>query len=377
MKNNTHNLLIVCQTSGVLEADVANEALNRYDKVVLMANRCTTMERPLDKRIQMDRIIKYDKSTAIKRILTWLWATIQIFHKILWHYRDYEVMYFTNPPTSYFCSRLLRNKYRIAVLDLYPDALRTIGLGQNSLVWRFWAHVNRKAFAKAERVITLGESMKRQIAHYCEEEHIIVATPWSGSSQFCPVAKENNPFLKQLGIEHKFVVLYSGNIGYTHSVEVLVEVAQMMVEDTDVLFLIIGQGKKKQEIEQMVKEYGLTNVMMLDRQPIEILPYSLGAADLGVVTLDENVAAVSVPSKTFNLFAVGAPILAIATEQTEMYRLLTHYNNGRCIPKSNVADIKNFIQQLKEDPDLQHKMRDNSLKAAQDFTVKNAELYFK
>lgn len=370
-------LLIVCQTSGFLVADVANEALNHYDKVVLMSSGCSTMERPLDKRIQVDHIIKYDKRTATRRILTWFWSTIQIFHKILWHYRHYEVMYYTNPPTSYFCSRLLHNKYKIVVFDLYPDALRTVGLGQNSLVWKFWAHVNRKAFAKAERVVTLGESMKRQVAHYCEKEHIIVATPWSGSSQFCPVDKENNPFLKQHGIESKFVVLYSGNIGYTHSVEVLVEVAKTMIEDTDVLFLIIGRGKKKQEIEQMVKEFGLTNVMILDYQPIEMLPYSLGAADIGVVTLDENVAAVSVPSKTFNLFAVGAPILAIATEQTEMYRLLTHYDNGRCIPKSNVADIKKFIQQLKEDSVLQHNMRNNSLKASRDFTVKNAELYFK
>lgn len=377
MKKNTHNLLIVCQTSGFLVADVANEALNRYNKVVLMSSGCSTMERPLDKRIQMDRIIKYDKSTATKRILTWFCATIQIFHKILWHYRHYEVMYFTNPPTSYFCSRLLRNQYRIVVWDLYPDALRTVGLGQNSLMWRFWARVNRKAFAKAERVVTLGESMKRQVAQYCEEGHIIVAAPWSGSSQFCPVAKENNPFLKQYGIGSKFVVLYSGNIGYTHSVEVLVEVAKTMIDDTDVLFLIIGRGKKKREIEQMVKELGLTNVMIFDYQPVEMLPYSLGAADLGVVTLDENVAAVSVPSKTFNLFAVGAPILAIATEQTEMYRLLTQYDNGRCIPKSNVADIKKFIQQLKENSDLHHNMRENSLKAAQYFTVKNANLYFK
>ena len=204
-----------------------------------------------------------------------------------------------------------------------------------------------------------------------------MAAPWSGSSQFCPVAKENNPFLKQYDIGSKFVVLYSGNIGYTHSVEVLVEVAKTMIDDTDVLFLIIGRGKKKREIEQMVKELGLTNVMILDYQPVEMLPYSLGAADLGVVTLDENVAAVSVPSKTFNLFAVGAPLLAIATEQTEMYRLLTRYDNGRCIPKSNVADIKKFIQQLKKDLDLHHNMRDNSLKASRDFTVKNAELYFK
>ena len=373
----SNGLLIVCQSADFLNADVANEAFKRYRNVVLLCSGLSTMERPLDSRVRLDNLIRYDNGTAFHRIFTWGWATIQIFHKIFWHYRHFDVIYYTNPPMSYFCSRVFRNRYRVVVWDLYPDALRTVGIGPKNLVWRFWARINRKAFAKAERVVTLGESMKRLVAQYCAEEQIVIAPLWSASSRFSPVAKDQNPFVLQHGIAEKFTVLYSGNIGYTHSVEVLVEVARRMRDEADVLFLIIGHGKKKAMLEKMVKEYGLANVMMLDFQPLDVLPYSLASADLGVVTLDDNVAAVSVPSKTFNLFAVGAPVLAIANERTEMHLLLSRYGNGRCIPKDHVDEMVAFIRQLKGNPDLKHRMSEASLCAARDFTFANASLYFK
>ena len=373
----SNKLVIVCQSAGFLLVDVANEALGRYKCVVLVASGCSFMERPLDSRIRVDKIIRYDKSTAFRRIFTWLAATLQIFHKLLWHYRGYEVMYFTNPPMSYFCSRLLQNRYRVVVWDLYPDALRAVGVGSKNMIWRLWAGMNRKVFAKAERVVTLGGSMKQAVSKYCAAENVTVAPPWSGSSKFFRIEKLDNQFIVRHGLAGKFIVLYSGNIGYTHSVEVLVEVARLLREDKDLLFLIIGQGKKRSEIEQSVFEYGLSNVILMDYQPVDMLPYSLGAADLGVVTLDENVAAVSVPSKTFNLFASGVPILAIADERTEMHHLLTLYGNGRCISKGRTEEMAAFIRQLKGDPALHRGMSDASLRAARDFTFANASLYFK
>ncbi len=376
MKEQTRKLVIVCQTSGTLIADIANEALGHYDEVTLLTSDCSTLERPLDKKVRIDKIIQYNKSSAFKRLFTWTWATLQCFHKLLWHYRGCEIYYCTNPPTSYFCSLLLKNDYRIAVWDLYPNALKSAGMTEKSFIWRLWSRVNRKVFSRAKSVVTLGDSMKGEVIQYCSDKQVSVVMPWIGSEKLHPVDKKDNPFVQEHRIGDKFVVLYSGNMGYTHCVEVLVEVAQLMKEDKDVLFLIIGHGKKKVVIEQMVSNFALENVMILNYQPIEIFPFSLSSADLGVVTLDEMVGDVSVPSKTFNLFAVGTPVLAIANEKTEMYRLLTKYENGRCIPKHEVEEIVDFIRELKNNPDLRHRYSENSLRAAKDFTYHNAKLYF-
>lgn len=370
-------LVIVCQTSGFLMTDIANEAMIHYDKVVLLTSGCNSMERTLNAKVKIVHIEQYDRSSTRKRILSWIKATLQVYHKLLWHYRNYDVYYFSNPPTSYFCSCFLKNKFRVAIWDLYPDGLMTINISDKSLVSRIWAKFNRKAFNKAEHIVTIAESMKQQMTKYCPPEHISIAPLWSGSSQFKPVDKKENPFVKNNGIEGKFTVLYSGNIGWSHDVDVLIEVANLLRNRTDIVFLIIGDGKKKDTILKMVEYYGLTNVIILPFQPVEMLPYSLASADLGVVTLDEKVARVAIPSKTFNLMAVGAPILAIANEETEMYKLLSKYGNGCCIPKNEIESIASFICRLKDNPELRQQYRDNSLKAMRNHTYKNAEIYFK
>ena len=130
-------------------------------------------------------------------------------------------------------------------------------------------------------------------------------------THFKPICKEQNPFVKEHHLENKFVVMYSGNIGYTHSVECLIEVAKNMQTDNDVKFLMIGEGKKKTDLVAQAEELNLRNITFLPLQDFNVLPYSLASADLGIITLDENVSRVSVPSKTFNLMAVGVPLLVI------------------------------------------------------------------
>lgn len=94
-----------------------------------------------------------------------------------------------------------------------------------------------------------------------------------------------------------------------------------------------------------------------------------------VIILNENVSKVSVPSKTFNLLAVGCPLLAISNGDTEMYRLISKYHNGRCIAKTRIDEIVAYIRELKENAELKQLYAHNSLEASKDFTYRNAEKY--
>lgn len=84
----------------------------------------------------------------------------------------------------------------------------------------------------------------------------------------------------------------------------------------------------------------------------------------------------SVPSKTFNLLAVGAPLLAISNDDTEMYRLINKYGCGRCIPKKDIEKMVLYIRKLRDDKEYKTQLCNNSVKASKDFTYKNTEMYF-
>jgi glycosyltransferase involved in cell wall biosynthesis len=195
---------------------------------------------------------------------------------------------------------------------------------------------------------------------------------WSFTEKFAPLPKKENPFAIQHHLQDKFVVMYSGNMGYTHSVDVLLDAAVETREDSRIHYLMIGRGAKKPLLEERVKNENLTNVTILDLQPFDIVPFSFAVADVAMITLNAESGAVSVPGKTYDLLSVGAPLLCICPETSEMVTLTQKYDNGKCFRAEDVQGIVGFIKELAGDKELQSKLSHNSLEASKDFTRANA-----
>ena len=370
-------VVLVNQSTRHLMIDIANAYADKYDEVVLMAGVVEEYERPLDKRVKVVKIKTYDRSSGIKRIMTWGIAFLQIFFKLLFGYKDYEIIYFTNPPMTYFTSLFIKNPFSVVVYDIYPDALRNVGIKEGSFIYKQWTKINKKLYAKAEVMYTLSTGMANVLSNYVDLNKIRIVPNWSFTEKFAPIPKKENPFAKEHNLEDKFVVMYSGNMGYTHSVDVLLDAAEETLADEHIHYLMIGQGKKKPMLEERVKNNGLKNVTILDLQPFDVVPYSFATADLAMITLNEESGAVSVPGKTYDLLSVGAPLLCICPIESEMIALTEEYGNGKCFRSKEVNEIVGYIKQVANDPILQKQMSDNSLKASKNFTRANAYKFMK
>ena len=152
-------------------------------------NRVT--ERNLHPDIVIQKTITYDRSSNIKRLWTWGICTIHLFFLLLFKYRGYHVLYYTNPPMSYFNALFFSNPFSIVVFDVYPDALRLIGIKKSSFVYQIWKNVNIKVFNKAIHIITLSDGMKKQLSNYVAYEKVKVVSVWSASDKFKPIAKKS------------------------------------------------------------------------------------------------------------------------------------------------------------------------------------------
>ena len=368
-------VVIINQNSGYLTIDIANAFASHFEKVILIAGLVKPMERELDSTVKIQKIIKYNRESNIKRLFTWVWGSIQIFFLLLLKYRHYEVYYITNPPMAYFASLLLKNRFSIIVYDTYPDALKNIGIKENNIVYKYWSKWNKKLFRKADKIITLSMGMAKQLSFYVELSKIKVIPNWSGSEKFSPIKKELNSFIKDNLLEGKFIVLYSGNMGYMHSVETIIEVAKKLEKEIHICFLLIGEGQKKEKLVQLIKQYDLKNCVFLTWQPVEVLPFSLASANLSVITLNDESADLGVPSKTYNLLAVGSPLLCISPDHSVLSSLVEKYENGKCFKKESVNEIASFIVSLAHDNVLQKKLSDKSLIASKDFHYSNALKY--
>lgn len=375
--NSARNTIVILdQASGYLQIDMLEAYGQKFEKRAIVAGTIVERSTKLPHDVRWHRITKYNRSTPYKRIFTWLAGSFAMFWVVLKHYRKAHIVAITNPPFAIFIPWVLRCSYDVVVYDIYPDALVHYGYTKKqSLVYRIWASYNRKIFKKAQRVITLTKGMSKLVDAYMpENQHSEVIPLWSDAKDFTTISRNENQILKQTGCADKFVIVYSGNLGKTHPVEKLVELASYL-DPAKFAIIIIGDGAKKAMLKELVKEKNIPHVHLLPWQPVELLSHNLHAGNINAVTLDEQVGDLSIPSKTFNILSIGNPVLGICSSQSGLAELIQENDCGIVSDPTDMKNLARTITELRENKHSYESMKENSLKASEKFTTKNALKY--
>ncbi|MDR3610698.1 MAG: glycosyltransferase family 4 protein [Ignavibacteriaceae bacterium] len=352
--------------------DIANAFAANYEECILLTGELRKRNKSLNPRIRQINLIKYNPTKNLNRLLTWTIGSLQALLYIIFKGRNADLFITSNPPFGIFLPYFCTNKYSILIYDIYPDLLINYKiLSRNSRVIKFWEKTNIKIFANAKNIFTISDGMKQQIAKYVNYQKIDVISCWTDNSFLKPIPKEENIFIHQQHIEGKFIILYSGNVGFTHNVETLLDLADR-IQRKDILFLIIGDGDKKKMLSERIHNSELQNVRLLPWQDIAMYPYSLSSADLAIVTLSKEASIMSVPSKLFDIMSVGSPILSIAEKNSEIAKIIDKYDLGICCLADQIDTMVDFIFNLMDNKNYYNKLRGNSLKTSQKFTPDNA-----
>lgn len=368
-------IVFVNQSSGYLMIDIIHEHLKQYDEIILLTGNLNERNKQLSPHVKVHYLTTYKRNSTIKRLITWLLFTMQCWFLLIHRYRKAAIYWVSNPPFTIFLARIFMNrKYACLVYDVYPDILVRHGiLSENNRMVRFWAKINKQVWNNSDKLITISDSMRNLMGKTIAQSKVDVVPVWTDNSFLKPLPKNKNPFVKKYNLDDKFVVMYSGNLGVSHPLEVIINVAENL-QHTSIIFLIIGDGAKKEQLKQLVTHKKLQNVKFLPFQPTENLPYSLSSADLGIVTLGKEAANLSVPSKTYNLMSVGVPILVLAEPESEVVQLIQKHQNGYFFKPDQIEKISNAIKNLSNNKQEQEKLKEASIKASKLYTPDNAKL---
>jgi len=368
-------IVIINQSTGYLTIDIINSFADHFDVVDLIYGEIREQDIPIHSKVKKRRVLKKSRVSHIRRFFAWIFASVEIYFLLLFRYRKHEIFYFSLPPFSYLGSMLLPNKFSLVMFDVYPDVLKMLNIKETNFVYKTWARWNKKLFAKAHRVYTIGDSLANLMAQYAPREKIHVIPLWTGLTNILPVKKEENPFIAEHGLQGKFIVQYSGNIGGTHNIESLLEVAKLMKTHKDILFLIIGRGLKMPIVAKIIKENNLDNCILLPFQPDNVIRYSIAAADLSVVLIEDKIADVSIPSKVYNIMAVGSGVLSISPTNSEINKLVNQYGIGANFQNDEIVQMADYILKVKNSPDLILEYSAKSIEASKSYTAANAHKY--
>ena len=250
-----------------------------------------------------------------------------------------EPTFFCVPATLLFC-KLCGAKSLLHIQDFELDAMLGLGLGKSGVMAKFAGHVERWFMRRFDMISTISYSMLNKVKTKTNQPEKVFYFPnWVDTDFLKPNA---NPqlFRSQWKIPKSTrIVLYSGNMGKKQGLEIVLQAADQLRQEPDLLFLMVGNGAALEELTEQAKQLKLDNLRFYPLQAYEDLPALMALADIHLVIQKKGAADAVLPSKLTTILAVGGDCVITAEANTELGLLCKEYPGiARCIEPEN-ADV--------------------------------------
>jgi colanic acid biosynthesis glycosyl transferase WcaI len=236
--------------------------------------------------------------------------------------------------------------------DVYPEVAVELGVPViRGPVKNAFARLRDKTLQKAAATVVVGQRMRDKITSLgASIDNIKVIHNWSDDHQISPVNTADNPLRNAWGLENKFVVGYSGNLGRAHEFDTVLAASERLRHDSRIMFVFIGGGHRMGELERIVKRRGLeASFRFLPYQNRQQLKHSLSVPDIHWISLKPEVEGMIVPSKFYGIAAAGRPTIAITASDGEIAQLILEHNCGVVIEPGQGDALAAAITRLSND----------------------------
>jgi colanic acid biosynthesis glycosyl transferase WcaI len=263
-----------------------------------------------------------------------------------------NVLVSTSPPFAPAVALALRWLRGVRVtywaMDLNPDQAVAMGLmSPNALLVRAMRAMYRGILKRADRIITLDTYMADRLKTKGQVGDRLVVLPlWPHEDHLEAVPHRSNPFRREHGLDGKFVFMYSGNMTNASPLTTLLDAIVQLRDREDLVFMFIGGGAGKAEIERYVTEHRLTNVRVLPYQPLAQLKYSLSAADVHIVSLGNRMVGILHPCKVYGAMSVSRPVLLLGPERSHVWSILSANDGGWRVDHGQVDKARDLIEEI-------------------------------
>jgi glycosyltransferase involved in cell wall biosynthesis len=326
-------------TTAAIMAEIACRLAEDHEVVVLSGSPLPAAQTgPRKPRIVAVKNRMAGKAALVRRGVSELLFAARIFFALIGQLRRGDVVLTVTAPfmLPYAVAAAARCKGARAALimhDLFPDVLVTAGLLKpGSIVTRAMRAANALMFSALDAVITIGRDAEQPLLSYSgmRPNKIRFIPNWATLEPALRPVRPDNPFRKNLA--GRFVVGLSGNLGFTHDPEIVFEAARLLKDEPGIHFLLSGWGIGFERLQQLQAAAHLPNVSFVARVADAELEAFLTAADLWIIPYRKDVAGVSVPSRFYNLLAVGRPVVLVSEPEAEAALTVAENGLGWVVP---------------------------------------------
>lgn len=303
---------------------------------------------------RLDPFAGGDKKNLVRRALGFLGfsVTAALAGTRVARGRRLDAVFVMSPPltlgvTGWVVSRRRRAPLFVNIQDVFPDAAVESGAITNRTVIALARRLEAWVYQRAEAVTVLSEDLADNLRAKVPRQRAwrIRTIPNFVDVEAIRPLDRMTRYRSELGIDDRPVVMYAGNVGFSQSLDLVLDAAR---ELPDVWFVINGDGAARADLESRARD--LPNVVFGEYQPVDRLSEVLATGDVHAVLLKRGLGRVSVPSKTYSIMAAGRPIVAAVDPETEVTRLVERSSGGTCVPPDEslafVAAVRDLVADL-------------------------------
>lgn len=298
------------------------------------------------------RVPEFRKNFAPSRIynimsyfLSALAATFRVEHQ------DY-IFTISQPPIlggllGVLGKQIKRAKMIYNIQDFNPEQVQAVGFTNNKFILNTMKVLDNYSCRKADKVIVVGRDMIETLQKRFETlPPYAYINNWIDEKEITPLPSDNAQvmeFRRKYGLEGKFVIMYSGNIGLYYDLVNLMDIIERFQNRPDVMFAFIGEGSVLEELISHKEKRALSNVVFIPYQDKSQLVYSLNAGDVHFVVNAKGIKGVSVPSKLYGVMAAGKPVLGILEKGSEARLIIEEAGCGLSVDPGDYRAIEKLI----------------------------------
>ena len=309
-------------------------------------------------RIRVPEFSKANKKSRIKNIVSYFFGAMSATFKV--GKMDY-VFSISQPPIlggllGVWGKWVKHAKYIYNIQDFNPEQVLAVGYSKNKLVTDAMMWFDKFSCKHSDLVITVGRDLVKTVEKRFNGKKVpksVMINNWIDEKKIYPLS-QNHPkileFKKKYGLEDKFIIMYSGNIGLYYDLENLIKVIEKFKPGTkttdgkEIVFAFVGAGTVLENLVSYVKEHHMENVVFIPYQDKEDLIYSLNAVDVHWCVNAKGIKGVSCPSKAYGIMAAGKPIIGVLEKGTEVRGLIKESNCGKCCEPEAYDNVENILQ---------------------------------
>ncbi len=252
------------------------------------------------------------------------------------------------------------------IQDLQIDAAENLGMINNKPLLKILYGLERYILKHVDFVSTISEGMKGKIlAKTPNLKQCLLFPNWINSKNIFPLIPI--PPINDSLLRNKKIIFYSGAIGEKQGLEMVLEAANFFNENTNLVFVISGEGPYKNKLQEYANKLKLSNVVFLNLLPINEFNEMLNRAYLHLVVQKESGSDLFLPSKLTNILGVGGAVIVTAAKGTSLYEIINKNECGIVIPPSDLNALCDTITLLVNDLIFQQNLKSKAL----DYAVNN------